>query len=89
MGGHEGRVALGAELRHIGAPKEVGHAGPGLGMPTEGLGGEAEDALQGHPDGLVPPLEEGFAHSRGERPHEVLEAPYSHNLQDPEGSMWF
>ena len=23
----------------------------------------------------------------GERPHEVLEAPYSHNLQDPEGSM--
>ena len=65
MGGHEGRVALGAELRHIGAPKEVGHAGPGLGMSTEGLGGEAEDALQGHSDGLVPPLEEGFAHSRG------------------------
>ena len=65
MGGHKGRVAFGAKPGHIGAPEEVGHAGPGLGMPTEGLRGEAEDALQGHPDGLGPPVEKGFAHRRG------------------------
>ena len=65
MGSHEGRVALGAEAGHIGTPQEVWHAGPNLSKAAEGSGRDAEDVLQGHPDGLIPPLEEEIADGGG------------------------
>ena len=64
-------------LGTLAPPEEVRHAGYGLGMTAEGVGCEVEDALQGHPDGLVPPLEEEVTYRSGKRlQDEVLEAPH-------------